>query len=78
MLRQNLLSLDKIFFRTLNAYLEPLIRAGVGSPRLSPVGGVIVETIGRKSGRLYQVPVLASKFSNLSLKGSEQDEVSVL
>lgn len=59
--------LEKKFFRTLNRYLEPLIRAGVGAPRLTPVGAIVMETKGRKSGRTYNVPVLASEWSNLLL-----------
>lgn len=65
MLCQNLETFEKKFFRTLNRYLEPLIEAGVGSPGLVPVGTVVLETIGRRSGRTYQIPVVASEISNL-------------
>lgn len=58
---------EKSFFRKLNKYVEPVIRAGVGSPGLTPVGAVVMETKGRKSGRTYNVPVLASEFSDLLL-----------
>ena len=55
-------TIEKTFFRNLNRVLEPTIRAGIGSPWLVPVGAVVLETVGRKSGRVYNVPVLASEF----------------
>lgn len=67
MFRQTLQLVENRFFRTLNSYLEPLIRTGVGSPGLSPVGAVVLETKGRKSGRTYKTPVLASEFADLLL-----------
>ena len=67
MLRKSFQSLEKRFFRTLNAYLEPLISTGVGSPGLARVGAVVLEKTGRKSGRIYKTPVLASEFASLLL-----------
>jgi deazaflavin-dependent oxidoreductase (nitroreductase family) len=64
MLRKSLQSLEKPFFRTVNSYLEPLIRTGFGSPRLTPVGAIVLETKGRKTGRTYKMPVLASEFAD--------------
>jgi deazaflavin-dependent oxidoreductase (nitroreductase family) len=62
--------LEKSLFRALNNYLEPLIRKGVGSPRLSPVGAIVLKTTGRKSGQTYTTPVLASEVTNLLLIGT--------
>jgi deazaflavin-dependent oxidoreductase (nitroreductase family) len=56
--------IEKRFFRTLNKFLEPVIKVGVGFPGLSPVGAIILETRGRKSGQTYQTPVLASEFDD--------------
>ena len=67
MFRKSFQSLEKRFFRTLNTYLEPLISTGFGSPGLTPVGAVVLETTGRKSGRTYKTPVLASEFATLLL-----------
>ena len=67
MFRKSTQALEKRFFRTLNTYLEPLISTGVGSPGLTPVGAVVLETTGRKSGRTYKTPVLASEFASLLL-----------
>jgi hypothetical protein len=67
MFRKSLQLVEKRIFRTLNTYLEPLIHTGVASPGLTPVGAVVLEIQGRKSGRTYKVPMLASEFANLLL-----------
>ena len=67
MFRQRLQSVEKRVFRTLNSYLEPVIRTGVGSPGFTPVGAVVLETTGRKSGLTFKTPVLASEFADLLL-----------
>ena len=36
------------FFRGLNQFVEPLVRAGLGAPVLFPAGAIVVETLGRK------------------------------
>lgn len=46
-------------YRTLNAWLEPLVRAGLGAPVLIPFGTIVLEVKGRKSGRIHSVPLLA-------------------
>ena len=47
------------FFRTLNALVEPLVRVGLGSPWIVPAGLIVLETTGRRSGRLHRTPVVA-------------------
>lgn len=59
--------LEKNLFRSLNRVVKPALRAGFGSSRLSPVGAVLLETTGRKSGRSYQTPLLASQVADLLL-----------
>lgn len=53
--------LEVEFFRFLNRWLEPQIRAGLGSPRLVPGGLIVLETRGRKTGRVVRVPLVATR-----------------
>jgi len=48
------------FFRALNMLVEPVVRAGCGSPGLWPTGLVVVETRGEKTGRPHRVPLMAT------------------
>lgn len=48
------------FFRTLNACVEPAVRAGFASPGLVPVGLVVVEMIGARTGTPRPVPLVAT------------------
>jgi len=58
------------FFRFLNRWLEPQIRAGLGSPRLVPGGLIVLETRGRKTGRLARVPLVATRIQGYVLVGT--------
>lgn len=64
MLAQTLAEFQKQFFFGVNQIAEPLIRAGLGNPLLLPVGAVVVETTGRKTGRKINLPVLAARWGN--------------
>jgi F420H(2)-dependent quinone reductase len=55
------------FFRALNQVVEPLVKAGVGSPGLWPTGAIVVETVGRKTGRTLTVPLVATVLGDLLL-----------
>lgn len=44
-----------------NARVEPLARSGFGSPGLFPAGLIVLETIGRRTGRTYRTPLFASE-----------------
>jgi hypothetical protein len=45
----------------LNRVVEPMVRAGVGSPRLIPGGLIVLETRGRKTGRRIRSPLAATR-----------------
>lgn len=49
------------FFRGLNLLVEPLVRAGFASPLCSPLGLVVLETAGRKTGRQFNTPLVATR-----------------
>ncbi len=57
-------------FRTLNAILEPAVRAGCGSPGLVPTGLIVLETTGAKSGQPRRVPLLATVFDGCVFIGT--------
>ena len=55
--------LEARFFRTLNRFAEPIVRAGFGSPCIVPGGLIVLETTGRRTGRTYRTPVVATLFA---------------
>ena len=55
-------SLEVEFFRMLNRVVEPAVRAGLGSPRIVPSGFIVLETVGRKTGRVRRSPLAATRF----------------
>lgn len=57
--------LEGDFFRGLNQFVEPLVRAGLGAPLLFPAGAIVIETQGRKSGRRSNVPLMAAVVGDL-------------
>jgi deazaflavin-dependent oxidoreductase (nitroreductase family) len=58
------------FFRTLNRLVEPAVRAGFASPCLAPGGLVVVETRGRRTGRLTRIPLAATRIQGHVLLGT--------
>jgi deazaflavin-dependent oxidoreductase (nitroreductase family) len=63
-------SIEREFFRALNRVVEPLVRAGVGSPHLAPGGLIVLETRGRKTGRLRRTPLVATRVGGHVLVGT--------
>jgi deazaflavin-dependent oxidoreductase (nitroreductase family) len=57
--------LEAEFFRMLNRIVTPIVRAGFGSPGLFPLGAIVVETKGRKTGLPSSVPLMAARAGDL-------------
>jgi len=60
-------SFELDFFRTLNRVVEPVVRAGIGSPRIAPGGFIVLETRGRKTGKLRRQPLAATRMGRYVL-----------
>ncbi len=63
-------SVEVEFFRMLNRVVEPMVRAGVGSPRLAPSGLIVLEAEGRVSGRRIRSPLAATRIGNHVVLGT--------
>lgn len=51
---------EDALYRALNTVLEPMVRAGIGSPcAFSPAGLIVLEVRGRKTGLPRRVPLFA-------------------
>ena len=62
---QELSRLESDFYRGLNSVVEPLVRAGFGSPLLWPTGAIVLETTGRNTGQSFNIPLLATRMGDL-------------
>ena len=60
-------TLERNFFRGLNTFVEPAVRRGILSPRCAPVGLIVLESTGYKSGALRKTPLLATHIGDYVL-----------
>ena len=60
-------TLERNFFRGLNTFVEPAVRKGLLSPRCAPIGLIVLESTGYKSGALRSTPLLATHIGDYVL-----------
>lgn len=63
-------TLERDFFRALNAFAEPLVRAGFAAPLVAPWGFFVLETKGRRTGQPRRVPLSALSAGETLLCGT--------
>ncbi len=51
-------------FRLLNTFVAPMVKAGIGNPLPIGAGSVVIETIGRVSGQVREVPLLSIRLGD--------------
>lgn len=59
--------LEAEYFRALNLIVEPAVRAGCGPTGIVPIGLIVLETKGWRTGHLRRTTVLASAIGDLLL-----------
>ncbi len=69
-------SLEVEFFRMLNRVVEPAVRMGLGSPRIVPSGFIVLETVGRKTGKRRRSPLAATRFGQHVVVGTFRGDQS--
>ena len=59
--------LEAEYFRVLNRIIEPVVRAGCGPTGMVPIGLIVLETKGWRTGQWRRTTVLASAIGDLFL-----------
>ena len=67
---------EQRFFRALNSVVEPTVRAGLFSPRLTPSTLIVLESTGYKSGKTRRTPLLANRFGRFLIVSTVRGEQS--
>jgi hypothetical protein len=70
MMRDTEQSGEAAFFRSLNALVAPLVKAGLLAPGVLPTGLIALEVEGRLTGTLYTVPLVATRIGEILLVGT--------
>ena len=67
---------EAAIFQSLNAVVEPLVRAGLLGPGLLPGGLAVLEVRGRKTQRVHRVPLVATRIGDVLLVATLRGERS--
>lgn len=62
-----LTALEAEYFRALNRIVEPMVLAGCGSPGVIPIGLIVLETKGWRTGQWHRTPIVAAAIGNYLL-----------
>jgi len=68
--------IEQNVFRCLNAFVEPAVRRGIGSPTLAPASLIVLETIGFKSGEKRRTPVWSVRLGRYRIVSTARGERS--
>ncbi len=58
------MTLEKDFYQALDSILGPIADSGVAAPGSLPLGLIVLETTGWRSGKQHRTPVLATAFGD--------------
>ena len=67
---------ERNFFRRLNSVVEPAVRRGFGSSRLTPASLIVLETTGYKSGQQRSTPLWSFRLGRYRIVSTVRGERS--
>jgi len=75
--KTDLVKLEREFFRRLNSVVEPAVRRGVASSRLTPASLIVLETTGFKSGKRRRTPLWSFQLGRYRVISTARGERSL-
>jgi hypothetical protein len=67
------LDVTQAFFRSMNKFVKPLVKAGLGSPLPIGLGAIVLQSTGRVSGEPREVPVLGLRVGDRLMVSTVRD-----
>ena len=68
--------IEQTVFRSLNAWVEPAVRKGIGSPTFTPASLIVLETVGFKSGAQRRTPLWTVRLGRYRLVSTARGDRS--